>query len=235
MKKLFLMAAASCLFIISHAQTSNPAFNGNWDNDPIAQRLVALALQNADIKISDLKIEEAKSQVWLAKTGWMNIASVSGNLNEFSINPPKGITNIYYPKYNLGVTIPLGYFITNANLVKNSRREEQIVKYQKENQQETIKNEVLSKYEDYLMYKQQLDLQSQVTENQYNSYLQTQQKFQSGQVGMDEYNSALKEYNAELTTKITLQHDLNVAQLDLEKLIKVPLQSVLTGPAGRNP
>jgi len=92
---------------------------------------------------------------------------------------------------------------------------------------EEIKTEVLTRYQDYLMYKQQINIETTVVENLYNNYLQAEQKFRNGQINVEEYNSALQAYNEELSKKLAIQRDFNVSRLEIEKLIGVPLENVL--------
>ncbi|SFV32958.1 TolC family protein [Thermoflavifilum thermophilum] len=210
-------------------QGSNNIIYGIYipEDDPVAKQLVLLALENADAKSAELQVEAANEQLKLAKTDWWNNVALSGNINEYSISPPKNLTNIYYPRYNFGGTIPLGIFTTHAHKVRQARKELEIAQMAKLSKFEEIKTNVLSKYQDYLMYKQQLTIETSVVENLYNTYLQAEQKFRNGQISVDEYNNALQSYNEELSKKISLQRDLNVSKLEIERLIGVPLENVL--------
>ncbi|MCL6524159.1 MAG: TolC family protein [Thermoflavifilum sp.] len=232
--KLFVCLFTSMSMIGFGQIKSQPATNSTTiygiyvpQDDPVAKQLVLLALENADAKAAELEVEQANEQLKLAKTDWWNNVAISGNINEYSVNPPKNLTNIYYPRYNFGGVIPLGIFTTHAHKVRAARKAMEIAQMMKLSKMEEIKTEVLSRYQDYLMYKQQLNIQSTITENLYNTYLQTEQKFRSGQVSIDEYNKALQSYNEELSKKITIQHDLNVSKLQIEQLIGVPLENVL--------
>jgi outer membrane protein TolC len=196
-------------------------------DDPVAKQLVLLALENAEAKTADLQVEAANEQLKLAKTEWWNNVALSGNINEYSISPPKNLTNIYYPRYNFGGTIPLGIFTTHAHKVRLARKELEIAHMAKITKYEEIKTEVLTRYQDYLMYKQQINIETTVVENLYNNYLQAEQKFRNGQINVEEYNSALQAYNEEMSKKLAIQRDFNVSRLEIEKLIGVPLENVL--------
>lgn len=198
-------------------------------DDPVAKQLVLLALENADAKTAELEVESANEQLKLAKTEWWNNVALSGNINEYSINPPPKSSGFYpyYPRYNFGGTIPLGIFTTHAHKVRQARKELEIAQMAKISKYEEIKTQVLSRYQDYLMYKQQLNIETTIVENLYNTYLQAEQKFRNGQISVDEYNSAMQSYNGELSKKIALQRDFNVAKLEIERLIGVPLENVL--------
>src|ERR1043165_1728890 len=75
----------------------------------IRERLVQLAMQNPQYEMVDHAANAAEYQIRLAKGNWLNIFSASGNVNEFTVNQLTGTgnaatQNIYYPKYNLGLT-----------------------------------------------------------------------------------------------------------------------------------
>lgn len=194
----------------------------------LRQRLVELALQNSDKKIAELQEDASKDLIGVAKAGWLNSLFASSYWNEYSISPPdKEQFNLYYPKYNFGVNIPLGIFITVPKNVKIAKKNYQIAIEQKKLKELSIKNQVLSKFEDYLMINKQLTIQSLVTVNEQNAFRQSEQKFRSGEIQIEEYNLAMKKYNEELMRKITLQHDLALVKLSIEELIGVDLDSLL--------
>jgi len=242
-KKNIMYALTATLLILtinqSKGQTNSQNIKGNTskliqgiyvpDDDPLAKQLVLLALENADIKASQYQVEEAEEQLKLARSEWWNNIVLSGNINEYSINPPPktGGYYPYYPRYNFGGSIPFGIFTTHAHKVRAAKKAVAIAEEQKILKMQQVKTEVLTAYQDYLMYKQQLSTENTLVENLYNVYLQAEQKFRNGQISIDEYNKALQSYNGELNNKATLQRDLNVSKLKIEELIGVPLENVL--------
>ena len=72
-----------------------------------------------------------------------------------------------YPRYNIGASIGLDIFWRIPNNVKIARVNVAIAQAQKNDRFRLIKAEVLTKYEDYLMDKQLLDFQVQVTQDEY--------------------------------------------------------------------
>ena len=233
MKKLLLVCfiACSAQFVFAQDSTLN-ALNDNLQptaNDiHIRERLVELAQQNSGKKIADYQVEAAKQEIGIAKAGWLSSISASSYRNEFSINPPsKDQMNFYYPKYNFGVSVPLSVFITVPKSVKIARSQYHIAQETQKLKGLNIRNQVLSRYEDYLMYKKQLTIQSMVTSNEYNAFIQVERKFRSGEITVSDYSKEMQIYNEELSKKISLQHDLAVSKLALEEIIGTNLDSVL--------
>lgn len=208
----------------SALKSSLPSSNDN----AIREKLVALALQNSDKKISDLQVKAAKDHIGLAKAEWINTIFASSYWNEFSINPPaKDQFNFYYPKYNFGISIPLGIFITVPKHVKIAKAEYHIAQEQQKLKVLNIRSQVLTKYEDYLMYQKQLTIQSMLTDNEYNTLVQAKTKFSSGEIDVNEYNMEMEKYNNQLSKKISLEHNLAIAKLALEEIIGKKLEEVL--------
>ncbi|HUX84281.1 MAG TPA: TolC family protein [Chitinophagaceae bacterium] len=193
----------------------------------IREKLVELALQNPDNEIADLNIQTAGYELKSAKWAWLNEINVSGNLNEYSIQPQYSQYALLYPKYNFGVLIPLGSFGTKSMAVKEARNKVAVERANKENVLRQIRAETLTKYEDYIMYKQLYTLQVQRTDDANTNLGEAQKKFSNGEIPIEDFNQASDGYNAELVKKIMAFHDLEVARYALEKLIGTDLDSVM--------
>jgi outer membrane protein TolC len=194
----------------------------------VENQLVELALQNAESKISDLDVKAAKAQIGVAKAGWLSTISASSYWNEFTISPSsKSQFNYYYPKYNFGVSLPLSIFITVPKNVKIAKVQYRAAQEEEKLKLLELKSKVLSKYQDYLMFSKQLAIQSLVTENELNSFLQVERKFKSGTITIKDYNEAMDSYNTKLTRKLLIQHDLAVAKIELEQIIGTDLSNVI--------
>jgi outer membrane protein TolC len=196
----------------------------------VRERLVQLALQNPNYEVADRKIDIARYQLKKSKGSWLNSLSAAGNLNEFTINPPAtgaGAQANLFPRYNVGVSIPFDMFSSHSNDVKISRENLAIAQAEKNQRFREIKADVLTKYEDYLMHKQKLEFQSQITQDAQSVYLQAEKDFGEGIIKQEDYNKAYKAYTDELSKKAEMQRNLNVIKIDLEKIIGVSIDEVL--------
>ncbi len=227
MKKLFIYLALLIPIIASAQENTLSPETSISASNKIGEKLVALALNNPDIDIAKLQVGIAKNQLTRTKGDWLNTIGITGNLNQFSIDPAYKNYSLYFPKYNFGVSLPLGIFVSQPNNVKIARKNIQIAQASEKSKQGAIREQVLSLYQDYLMYTQQLVIQTQVAENEYTFYKQAEQKFKNGEIPIADYTNAAKSYNTELTQKIKVQHDLNIARLQLEQLIGTSLDDVL--------
>jgi outer membrane protein TolC len=192
----------------------------------IRERLVQLAMQNPGVEIDDRNILVAQYGIKRAKTNILNQVSLQGNLNEFSISQNNPYANLY-PKYNIGVVVPLGLFSTRSADVNIARQNYNITIAQKNDHYRVLKEAVLTKYEDYLMDKQLVDLQRQLSEDVHSDFLKAEQDYANAKIKIDDYNRAYREYNLQNTKLITLQRNLNVDILEIERYIGVKLEDVL--------
>ena len=197
----------------------------------VKQKLIELALQNPAVKESDAMIGSAQYELKGAGSAWLNSIVLSGNVNELVINNTQinGIAaSTLYPKYNIGVNIPLGLF---AKQEKNIAKEKvKVYDFQKEQKKRALIKEVLQRYETYKEKKELLDLQRLITDDQYSNYQQWQKDYASGEVkDVKEVNKEYQLWLSERTKLRTAEKDLKVAQIDVEEIIGTDLIEIIKG------
>jgi len=219
-------------FAQQHKQASSSGSSTYLSNDTarkgdIREKLVQLAIQNPTYEVADRKVAIANQELSKTKNKILGQVVLSANLNEFSINPPKDGYNIYYPRYNIGASLPLDLFITRGKEINIAKENLGIAQAERNERYRLIKTEVLTAYEDYLMAKQKLEFQSQITQDAFQEYKQQERDFSDGIIEQKEYNAGFKKWTDEQTKKIELQRDLNVVKLNIEAIIGVPFDELL--------
>ncbi|HMC85975.1 MAG TPA: TolC family protein [Chitinophagaceae bacterium] len=205
----------------------------------IRERLVQLALQNPTYEVADRKVTIANFQVKKAKGGWLTPISLQGNLNEFAfkgnttvINPVTGVAtttnpSTFYPKYNIGATVPLSLFSEKRNDIKIAKENLSIAQAEKNQHFREIKAQVLTKYEDYILFQQKLDFQSQVTQDARTAYLASEKDFQEGAIKQEDYNKSYRAYTDEKVRQAEFLRNYNVIKLELESMIGISMDDLL--------
>lgn len=193
----------------------------------IREKLVQLAIQNPTYEVADRKVTIADQELSRTKTKVLSQITVAGNLNEFSINPPANGYNTLYPRYNIGATLPLDLFITRARDIRIAKENLGIAQAERNERYRLIKAQVLTAYEDYLLAKQKLEFQSQITQDAFQEYKQQERDFSDGIIEQKEYNAAFRKWTDEQSKKIEMQRNLNVIKLDLEAMIGMPFDELL--------
>lgn len=236
-----LTACCLLLAVNVQAQTNAPAnavTSGVRQSDKsmdIRERLVQLAMQNPNYEVADRKVAIAGYQVSKAKGSWLNAVAVQGNVNEFTLkgsktDPVTGVTTnpgAFYPKYNIGATIPLDMFSSKKNDIKIAKENLSIAQAEKNQRFREIKAEVLTKYEDYLLAQQKLEFQSQVTQDARTAYLAAEKDFQEGAIKQEDYNKSYRGYTEEKMKQAEFLRNYNVVKLDLEKMIGISMDELL--------
>lgn len=192
----------------------------------IENRLVDLAMQGPVFNISKHQIKVNELDLKRAKNAWLNLLTVSTNYNDQSF--AKGtVTPVVYPKYFFGLTIPLGIIFSQGNQVKTANEAVLLTKDQQEQLRRTIKADVLSKYRQYKLYSSMIEMQSELINDVLANADQAEKDFKKGTITVENYISSIKIKNEELGKNLNLQFQQDLVRLEIEKIIGVPLESVL--------
>jgi outer membrane protein TolC len=215
------------------AQNQGPLYRTDSNRlNNIREKLVQLAMQNSSYEMADHAALAASYQIKIAKSGYIGMLSAQGNINEFTISKPvvNGQTiPYYYPRYNLALNIPFDIFAKTTNLTKIARENYAIATAAKNEKFREIKADVLSKYENYLLARQLVELQGKITQSEYASLKRAESDFAENLIKLDDVDKTQKSYVTEQVKSLTLQKDLNLAKIEIEKVIGVKIEDVERG------
>ena len=193
-------------------------------------RLVDLALKGPEFdatvhqgKINELELKRAKGT-------WLNLLSISTNYNDQSFAKPSstsGQPTYVYPKYFFGITIPLGIIFSQGNQVKAARESIANGKDQQEILARTIRANVLTKYKQYKMWTALVQIESELNNDVLANWTQAEANFKQGTITLEVYISAQRTKNEETVKIMNLQLQQDLVRIDIERMIGVPLDTVL--------
>jgi len=212
-----------CSFFLSTGQ-STASFNRSDTSTVIEEKLVALALQGPQAKILDHQNKINEYQLKAAQTQMLNLLAFSINYNEQSFKPQTP-TSFVYPKYNLGVTIPVGTLFSRT-ATKSARESIEIGKNNKELLKRSIREDVITRYRQYKAIQELIALQSEMLNDVQTELVQAEEKFRKGTITIDAYNAAQKGYNGERAALINLRLEQDIKKLEIERFIGVKLETV---------
>jgi outer membrane protein TolC len=202
----------------------------NNNDTVIENRLVQLALGQPLYQQAESQNKILDYQLKKQRNTWLNLLSLSTTYNDQSFTKVRNnntTTAYVYPKYFLGVTIPLGLIVSNGTDVKITRQSQLIVKEQQQELAKNIRADVLKNYKQYKANEKLLIIQNQVLDDEQANFLQVEQKFKNGTATLDEYNNASKKYNDQSVTIINLQLQQDLVKVELERLIGMRLEDAL--------
>jgi outer membrane protein TolC len=188
----------------------------------IEEKLVELAMSSPAVQAALHQDKIYEYQLKAAKNDWVNLLTFSYNYNDLTY---KGGSNVY-PKYYIGITVPLGTFLSRTD-VKAANEAVEISKLNHQQLERTVKAEVVGKYREYKSYGEQIAMQSELLNNVQAALLQAEDKFRKAKITIEEYNTAQRIKNEEATKLINLQLQQDLVKLDIEKMIGTNLESVI--------
>lgn len=196
----------------------------------IRERLVQLAMQNPSYEMSDHAARAAAYQIKIAKSAYLGLFSAQANANEYTIfGAPKvngSTVPYYYPRYNVALNVPFDIFTRTSNNVKITRENFQIATAAKNEKFREIKADVLTKYENYLLDRQLVELQGKITQSEYAILKRSESDFAENLIKLTDVETAQKSYIGQQVSSLSLQKNLNVSRIELEKVIGVRIEDV---------
>lgn len=194
----------------------------------IKSKLVKLAMLNPSIEIAEANQRIATSELTKAKTSWLSVFNAGANVNEFVIQGSPAAN--FFPKYNLGVSVP---FDVVPRLKRDKKVAQENILISSEilkDREQLIKSQVLIAYENYKEKKEMVFLQKSSIEYDFSAYEAAQSNYTAGDVTMEDMNKTHQLYLNERSKLITKEKELNIAIIELEQLIGMPLALALKFP-----
>ena len=200
--------------------------NNDLSDTVMENRLVALALHGPDYDITVHQAKMDELAVKQAKTTWLNLLSISGDYNNLTFAKQTNAAYVY-PKYLIGITIPLGIIFSQGNSVKTARESMKKGLDQQEITARQLRTTVLGKYKQFKMYTNLIEMETEVSNDVQANFSQAEENFRQGKITVDAYIAAQRLKNEEMTKILNLQLQQDLIRLDIERMIGVPLDQVL--------
>jgi outer membrane protein TolC len=219
-----LIFSSSLVLLSIYSARSQNFIQSINNNDPYLAQLFEIAAENnPDLQTIDKQVNISKLELERTKYEWANNIRATGNLNEFSINPSRNENNIFYPRYNFSVTLPIGLILQQGkdNLIASEKVK--INQTLGTKLQLDIKYEIMKRYNNLIRLEELLLRQTELTDSELSNYLILEEKFKNNTAELKDLNEAERNYNRELFKQINFQNELNSARLDLENIIGAPL------------
>lgn len=192
----------------------------------IREKLVRLAWNNYPANEEAQRVVEiAQHNVKVAGLDWLNMVRLNMNFNEFNIDAANE-RNQFYPKYNLGVQIPLGAFFEIPQNVKIAKKDLEISKLRVNQAKLTLRANVLRRYQTYLSAKEVFKIQKEAETDTYSNHLLIEQKFKAAEVHVSAFVQSSKNYNDQRIRTVVSENAYKQSVVALEELIGIKLTDV---------
>jgi outer membrane protein TolC len=174
------------------------------------------------------EVDIAEATVRQSSAAWLDIVSIAGNLNEFTINPAADIggRSAFWPKYNIRANISLGQLFTIPSTTRVNRHRLMIAQANVNTQKLTVRNAVLKAYNEYVLREKMYKVQSQLLLDNETSHKLIEQRFKNGETNFETYSQSLSSYTTMTVGQLEAERNYKNAKLDLEQLIGMRLEDV---------
>lgn len=229
MKALFSLILFLSLFFSAGAQSlldsvGNPGFNLQ---DTLAEKLADLAVSNRMVIVEQRDMDVKKYEMKKNKAAWLNNIGANFNLNESNLNSNNTNANLFFPRYNLSLNLPLGFFFTKARDVQISKANIELKKAEIDVKVYEIRQAIKLQYQAYKASLYLLALHEAILQDELVIWKKTEARFAKNEVTLESLSDASKRYQAELVKKINLLKDVNTAKYSLESLLGMTLEDAL--------
>ena len=200
--------------------------------DSIIERLVAMAYESARMRSIENTTLSAEYEWRRSKTAILNNITIAGNVNEVSLKQSSATTDplkqsTQYPRYNVGVVLPLGIFINNGKATKASYHRYESMVDQVNIEKQNIRREIQVSYDNYTLNKQLLILQDEILSDAELLRKSQEERFRNEEISLEAYLASNKAFNNERVKRLNLQHEVTVNAAQLEQLIGMKIEDAL--------
>lgn len=203
----------------------NPGFNLQ---DTISDKLADLAVSNRNVLVEQRQLDVKNYEMKKNRAAWLNNIGANFNLNEANIKSNAGSNaNLFFPRYNLSLNLPLGYFFTKARDVQISKANIELKKAEMDVKVYEIRQAIKLQYQAYRANMFLLALHEAILQDEMVIWKKTEAKFSRNEVTLETLSDASKRYQAELVKKINLLKDLNTSKFALESLLGMTLEEAI--------
>ena len=192
------------------------------------ERLVQLAWRNHPLnKVVTQEVEMAEAMRSKARWSWLDNIYVEGNYNEFTGNDEiDPIARSFYPRYNVGVRLPLSTFVQTPLSAKAANDQVLITEYNVNSKKLEVRRNVLLAVERLKEKFKIIKLRERIQEDYFLMFQSTEKKFKAGEITLETYRTSSQAYYTKEEEIIQARSSFNQERIGLEAMIGVELKDV---------
>ncbi|MGL1889141.1 MAG: TolC family protein [Reichenbachiella sp.] len=190
--------------------------------------IIEAVYNNLDLDKYNIQIESNELKKRLLNKEHLGLVFVSGNLNEHSIQDLSGDNSVpnYYPRYNIGFTLPLNHF----GVIKGNKgiitKDTELIMKDAEILTKSLEKEITISYINYLRQKNILNLKKRMEQFSLADFNAVEKKFSEGAADLNLYNQSRKNYYNNTLKVIDTEGDYLNAKIELESLVNSTLENL---------
>ncbi|MCG8475107.1 MAG: TolC family protein [Cytophagales bacterium] len=198
--------------------------------EQIKTRLVELALKRVPaLQIAKLDVKVLEKEQMITKVSWLSNVTLRANFNEYNLGIKEYDRDINFftpPNYNVTFGLRLGELFEKPAENKIARNKAIAAKLKSDEVRSDIKVKVLSLYEDYLLAREILGIQTLMTDDFHLRFTVQENKYKNGEVTLNEYKAAFLEYNQSKMKKASAEANMQKAKIALETYVGISIDEL---------
>jgi len=192
-----------------------------------SEYLVQLAWQNyPESAIAQGELLNARSDNKNIKKEWMRDVQASFNLNESNLRGVDTFGNVFFPRYNIGVTLNLYSILTQKEKSKIGHQRVDIAGHKVNQRKLEIRAEALQRWANFRLSREILKERALVEQEFSNTFIIVQQLYKSDEKTLEEYTTASAAYYQAREARIRAATDQELAKYLLEEIIGLRWEQV---------
>ena len=184
-----------------------------WMNNP------AGAIVQDEVKNAQLEAKNTKKE-------WMRDVQATFNLNEANLRSPDSASNVFFPRYNFGISLNLFNILSQKTKNEIGKRDIRIAEHEVNQAKLRLRAETLKRYTQYRQAREIFKTRALVEQEMYSNYILIQQLFKTDEKTYDEYVTASSTYFKAQEDRIRAEGEVQVYRFGLEEIIGLKWEQV---------
>jgi outer membrane protein TolC len=193
----------------------------------IGEYIVQLAwLNSPEGHIAQKELLNAQSEQKNVKKEWMRDVNASFNLNETNLRGADTLGNIFFPRYNFGLTLNLYNILSQKEKNNIGKRRVDIAEERINQRKLEIRAMALTRWAQFRLAREVLKERSTVEQELNNNFILIQQLYKNDEATLEQYTTTSAAYYQAREARIRAQMELEMAKYKLEEAIGLKWEQV---------
>lgn len=193
----------------------------------IGEYVVQLAwLNSPEGHIAETELLNARSENKNTRKEWMRDVNASFNFNESNLKGVDTFGNVFFPRYNFGLTLNLYNILSQKEKNNIGRRKMDIAGERINQRKREIRADALTRWADFRLAREIFKERSTVELDLNNNFILIQQLYKSDEATLEQYTTTSATYYQAREARIRAQTEAEIAKFKLEEIIGLRWEQV---------
>ncbi len=193
----------------------------------LSEYLVQLAwLNNPESAVVQEEVKVAQDEIKNTRKEWMRDVQASFNINEANLRGVDSLGNVFFPRYNFGVSVNLYNLLSQGNKNKIGKREIRIAEHKVNQRKLEIRAETLSRFANFKLAREIVKTRTLAEQEVYTNFVLIQQLYKTDEKTFEEYITASSAYYKAQEARMQAENEALLAKYRLEEMIGLKWEQV---------